>query len=78
MNNFAYISLCKIISEKKLPKYRNTAKIKTKIVTMIMMIMINCFCGTVAERRGIKHCFHLEPLFEVLSITNLQQIANRI
>ena len=58
-----YISLCKI-SEKKSPKYSNTAKIKTKTVTMIMMIMINCFCRMVAERRSIKHWFHLEPFIQ--------------
>ena len=46
---------------------------------LLMMMMMNCFCGMVDRRRAlVKPYFHPGPLSEILTIANPRHAASRI
>ena len=44
---------------------------------MMMMMMMNCFCG-MADRRKTKPSFQPGPSSEILTIVNLRHVTSRI
>ena len=55
-----------------------TLEIFCKSLMMMMMIMMNCFCGMVDRRKAFMPYFQPEPLSEILTIANLRHTANRV